>query len=91
MRQHVIVGCYGTGDVYQQPTCNTELVTRLGLVSDERRLQFGIGRALEDLTQLGVYPTELGLDLLVLAALVFAADTRISRASESQDSWTREI
>lgn len=91
MRQHVIIGGYGTGDVYQQPTGDTEAVTHLELVSDERRLKYGIGRALEDLTRLGVYPTELGLDLLVVAALVFAADTRISRASESQDTWTREI
>ena len=30
-------------------------------------------------------------DLLVLAALVHAADTRISRTTESQDTWTREI
>jgi hypothetical protein len=36
-------------------------------------------------------PTELGIDLLILAAAVTAADTRISRASEAQDSWTREI
>ena len=36
-------------------------------------------------------PTEIGLDLLVLAAMVYAADTRISRHSESQDGWTREI
>jgi hypothetical protein len=33
----------------------------------------------------------VGVDLLVLAAHVHAADTRISRTSESQDGWTREI
>jgi hypothetical protein len=31
------------------------------------------------------------VDLLVLAAHVHAADTRISRNTESQDNWTREI
>jgi 7-cyano-7-deazaguanine synthase in queuosine biosynthesis len=36
-------------------------------------------------------PSETGADLAVLAALVTAADTKISRAADSQDSWTREI
>jgi hypothetical protein len=31
------------------------------------------------------------VDLLVLAAHIHAADTRISRNTESQDNWTREI
>jgi hypothetical protein len=54
-------------------------------------LDHGIGRALVDIEKLGIFPTEIGLDLLVLAAHVHAADTRISRATESQDTWTREI
>jgi len=57
----------------------------------KRRFEHGIGRALDDLAKLGVYPSEIGLDLLVLAAHVHAADTRISRTTESQDTWTREI
>jgi len=43
------------------------------------------------LKRLQVFPTEVGMDLLILAAHVHAADTRISRSSESQDTWTREI
>ena len=54
--------------------------TRLDLVAGEKRLEHGIGRALDDLATLGLYPTEVGLDLLVLAAHVQAADTRVSRA-----------
>jgi hypothetical protein len=46
---------------------------------------------LTDLKAKNVYPTEIGLDLLVTAAHVYAADTRISRATESDDAWTREI
>lgn len=38
-----------------------------------------------------MFPSEIGIDLLVLAAHVHAADTRISRAEQSQDSWTREM
>lgn len=63
----------------------------LQLVSGNQRLGHGLGKALEDLAALRAYPTETGVDLLLLAAAVHAADTRISRASTSQDSWTREI
>jgi hypothetical protein len=57
----------------------------------ERLLDHGIGGALTNLKQHGVFPSEIGIDLLVIAAHVYAADTRISRAEQSQDSWTREI
>ncbi|RWL74836.1 MAG: hypothetical protein EOR69_32100 [Mesorhizobium sp.] len=91
MRRHVIIGRFGPGDRSRMPLGEGEAETRLDLIAGERSLDHGIGRALSDLTRLGVHPSEIGLDLLVLAAHVHAADTRISRASESQDGWTREI
>lgn len=91
MKRHLIVGRYGPGDRTAIPTTADEQSTRLDLVVGERALDHGIGRALADLARLGVHPTELGLDVLVLAAHVHAADTRVSRASESQDGWTREL
>ncbi len=91
MRRHVIIGRYGPGDRSRLPLGDGEVETRLDLVVGERALDHGIGRALRDLAKLGVYPSEMGVDVLVLAAHVHAADTRISRASESQDGWTREI
>jgi hypothetical protein len=91
MRRHVIIGRLGTGDRGGLPTPSDEVATRLDLVVGQKRLGHGIGRALEDMAKLGVRPTEIGIDLLVLAAHVHAADTRISRATESQDGWTREI
>jgi 7-cyano-7-deazaguanine synthase in queuosine biosynthesis len=57
----------------------------------ENTLRFGIGHILEKLKGKGLYPTEDGFDILSLAALVYLADTRISRSLHSQDSWTREI
>jgi len=48
-------------------------------------------RCADQLEEDRVIPSEIGIDLLVLAAHVHAADTRISRAEQSQDSWTREI
>ena len=65
--------------------------TRLEFVVSKRRLEHDIGSSLDDLSKIGVFPSEIGLDLLVLAAHVQAADTRISRSTESQDGWTREI
>lgn len=91
MRRHVIIGRYGPGDRSRFPLEEGEVETQLDLVIGERSLGHGIGNALSDLALLGVHPSEIGVDVLVLAAHVHAADTRISRTSESQDGWTREI
>lgn len=91
MRRHLIAGRFGAGDKSGIPKADDEILTRLPLVSAQRRIDHGIGQALDNLKELNVFPTELGLDLLVLAAHVHAADTRIARATESQDNWTREI
>lgn len=91
MRRHLIVGRYGPGDRVVCPAAADEHVTPIDIVASQKQLGYGIGHALSDLRKLGVVPSEIGLDLLVLAALVYAADTRISRTTESEDSWTREI
>ena len=91
MRRHLLLGRYGPDDQIAVPSASDEQVTDLQLVVGEKSLGHGIGGALTDLKGLGVRPSEIGLDLLVLAAHVYAADTRISRSEQSQDSWTREI
>ena len=91
MRRHVIIGRFGNSDRAVIPTAEGEVSTRLEFVVAKKRLEHDIGSSLDDLSKLGVYPSEIGLDLLVLAAHVQAADTRISRSTESQDGWTREI
>lgn len=91
MRRHLITGRYGPADRMQMPIGDGEVETQLDLVVGERGLNHGIGRALADLSRLGVFPSEIGVDLLVLAAHVHAADTRVSRDSEAQDGWTREL
>lgn len=91
MRRHLIVGRLGPDDQTHVPCADDEVATQLNLVTAESELAHGMGRALSELTRLGVFPTEVGVDLLVLAAHVHAADTRIARSRESQDGWTREI
>ena len=91
MRRHVIIGRYGPSDRSLVPLGDGELGTHLNLVAGKQAFGHGIGRAISDLARLKVHPTEIGIDALVLATHVHAADTRISRTSESQDGWTREI
>lgn len=91
MKRHVIVGRYGPEDHTPIQINDDEQLTDLQLIIGDRTLDYGIGAALTSLKALGVHPSEMGIDLAVVAAHVHAADTRISRAHESQDSWTREI
>lgn len=68
MRRHVIIGRYGPGDRGRLPLGEGEVETRLDLVTGERTLDHGIGRALVDLKRLDVHPSEIGLDALVLVS-----------------------
>ena len=88
-KRHVIIGRYGLGDRNRLQLGEGEIATRLDLIIGDRALDHGVGRTLVDLSRLGVYPTEIGVDVLVLAAHVHAADTRVSRDSEL-GRWTRE-
>lgn len=90
IRKHVIAGQYSASQ--QSPTVRrNEILTSIPLANERGTLVQGISAILADLYRLNVFPSEVGLDLLILAELVFAADTRLSRQTESQDSWTRQI
>jgi hypothetical protein len=91
MKRHVLAGRFGLTDSVRIPAGRDEQLTLFQLVPDDTSLGYGIGDTLDLLGQHGVFPSELGVDLLIVAAHVHAADTRISRTEESQDSWTREI
>jgi len=66
-------------------------VTELQLLENDCRLGFGLGQVLDQLHELGLTPSERAVDLALLATVLTAADTRVSRTTESQDAWTREI
>ena len=91
MKQHTIIGRLGSLDNIVIPNRDNEIATTLDLFVRNKGLRYGIGTALNNIISLGIIPTEIGLDFLILSAHVYAADTRISRATEAQDSWTREI
>lgn len=90
-KRHVILGRFGLLDTSSAPVNADDVVTQVDLVASQKRLGYGLGQALDELWSLGVAPSEIGLDLAILAALVHTADTRISRETESQDTWTREL
>jgi hypothetical protein len=91
MTRHLIVGRFGGRDHDQVPAIADEISTIVDLVASQKRFGHGIGDSLDSLKALNVFPSEIGFDVLVLASLVHAADTRLSRVTESQDNWTREI
>ncbi|MDG5485483.1 Qat anti-phage system QueC-like protein QatC [Mycolicibacterium gadium] len=91
MKRHVFIGHFGPGDLTEVPLGADERPTKLDFLSNDQTIDYGIGHALVDLDRLGVHPPERSIDLLTLAAHVHAADTRVSRDSEAQDGWTREL
>lgn len=90
MRRHLVVGRFGLKDTVEIPKASDEQLSKLELLAGDR-LGHGIGRALSDMANLNLQPSETAIDLMVVAAHIHAADTRISRATESQDGWSREI
>ncbi|QHO73940.1 hypothetical protein ACH79_16155 [Bradyrhizobium sp. CCBAU 051011] len=92
MRRHSIIARLGPTDKTRVALRDSDTVkTTIRFVDGDHRLGFGLGQMVDQLADLGLYPTERAIDLAILSAVVMAADTRVSRATESQDSWTREI
>lgn len=92
MKRHSIIARLGPADTTHIDVVQTDsLSTEIRFVDGHQRLGYGIGQMIEQLLIRGVEPSETAADLAILAAAITAADTRISRAGNSQDSWTREI
>ena len=92
MRRHSFIARLGPADTQPVPLARPDsVVTEIRFVDGYRRLGFGLGTMIEQLLRRGIVPSDTAIDLGLLAALVTAADTRLSRTQESQDSWTREI
>ena len=92
MRRHSFVARLGPADTGNANLAQPgTIVTEIRFVDGCRKLGFGLGSIIDQLLKRAVYLSDVGVDLALLAALVTAADTRLSRKTESQDSWTREI
>ncbi len=93
MKHHTIIARLGSTDTaLVGPSRLATQTTPIDFLEDgTRHLGFGLGQALDALNELGLTPSETSVDLALLAAVVTAADTRISRDADAQDTWTREI
>lgn len=92
MRRHSIVARLGPTDTTRVRVHERgSVVAEIRYVDGYQRLGYGLGQMVGQLAQRGVFSSDEAIDLALLAATVTAADTRISRDTESQDSWTREI
>jgi hypothetical protein len=92
MRRFSLIGRLGPDDKAKIPVLQKDSAAyEIDFLNADRRLDFGIGHALDQLSSLGLVPSEAAVDLVLVAALVNAGDTRVSRAVNAQDGWTREI
>jgi hypothetical protein len=89
--RYVLSAQLGPDDKAPISTAPDEQLAHLDFLDDAHVLRHGVGRVLRDLKQLNLQPSAIGLDLLMIAVMVHAADTRINRSQVSQDNWTREI
>jgi 7-cyano-7-deazaguanine synthase in queuosine biosynthesis len=92
MNHHTIICRLGAADkVSVKSNRSGSIVTQISFLESRSRLEFGLGQALDQLGKLALAPSETAIDLAILAALLTAADTRVSRGNDTQDNWTREI
>ena len=92
MRRFSLIGRAGPSDnAGVEPIQGDSAVFKISLADGSGTLGFGIGQAIRDLCVLGLRPPETAVDLVVLATMVQAGDTRVSRNANGQDGWTREL
>lgn len=92
MRRFSLIGRLGPDDKASVTPLQTDsTVYEIDFIDGKRRMGFGIGRALDQLASYGLQPSERAIDLVLIAAMINAGDTRISRSINAQDGWTREI
>jgi len=81
MSKHTIVGTLGLED-YNLHCRRGEYLAVINFIKDDKWFDYGIEDIYRTLYRYGFQPSELGTDILMLASLVYAADTRISRAEK---------
>ncbi len=90
MTKYVFAGHFGADDLLPDVQEDERLVP-IEFGETLGSLAHGVGKALRELRDKGIVPTEIGFDLLLLAIFVQGADTRLSRSIAAQDGWTREV
>lgn len=92
MRRFSLIGHLGPEEKASiKPIQTDSEAFEIDFLDGDRRMRFGIGQMFDQVAALGLRPGERAIDLILLAALVNAGDTRVSRSMNAQDGWTREI
>lgn len=92
MRRHSFVARFGQVDRSRVDNIQKgSKVTKVNFLDPQGVVKFGLDDMVRQLSNKGLRPSHLSIDLVVLAALVKAADDGLLRKTESQDGWTREI
>ncbi|WP_419857330.1 Qat anti-phage system QueC-like protein QatC [Candidatus Palauibacter irciniicola] len=92
MRRFSLIGRLGPDDIASVKPVQTDSdIYEIDFLDSDLRMGFGIGQALDQVASLGLRSSERAIDLVLLAALVTAGDTRVSRQINAQDGWTREV
>ncbi|WP_207516091.1 Qat anti-phage system QueC-like protein QatC [Longitalea luteola] len=92
MGKFALIGRLGTSDPGVQLA--QDQYARIGHIDFMRngdRQDVSLKAFLKGLRQLKLTPTERAMDLLIIACMTYAEDTRINREKYGQDSWTRII
>ena len=90
MNRFKLIGSYEEFNIRTISEMDSEIVY-IPLITEQGILRYGVSKVVDKMLGNGICPTENGIDVMALATMVYLADTRISRAKTSQDSWTREI
>jgi hypothetical protein len=93
MRRHAVITRIGDDKSKVIVTSDVQVQTELIFLNDQLPAEKRVTheRLFKEIQNLGLQPTDVAMDLLILAVSLFAADTRVSRKDNSQDGWTREI
>jgi len=73
------------------PSRAGSIVTDISFLDPYGAPMYGVDGPLVQLSEWGFNPSEIGVELVMLATALTAADTRISRGTHAQDGWSREI
>ena len=77
-----------TSEIVQE---SSTINVQIPFLTSSSSLRYGLQRTVDDLRKQAIYPSEAGFDAIIFGVLVYMADMKISRRSQAQDSWSREI
>jgi hypothetical protein len=92
MGKIALICTLGPGDAgVTFPQENYSSLGTVSILKHQSARDISVHQFLDSLKKLKLEPTELSMDLFVIACTMYAADTRINREKYAEDSWTRMI